>query len=175
MERSVQRFTTRIEPRERPTLVVVLPYDQRQKSRLRTVASNGEEIAIVLPRGTTLRHGDWLVGESGDTLAVRAAVEKLSRARTDDPHLLARAAYHLGNRHVPLEIAPGRLSYQPDHVLDAMLRELGIAVSIVTERFEPEPGAYSAGHSHHSHSSHEGSTHEGGSDEVSGHCNRVVP
>ncbi|KAB2930420.1 MAG: urease accessory protein UreE [Candidatus Contendobacter sp.] len=129
---------------------LTLPFDLRQKSRLRTRLDSGEEVGLFLPRGTVLRHGDRLRTADGRVIEVRAAPETVSTARTDEPLLLARAAYHLGNRHVALEIGPGWLRYLHDHVLDGMARELGLTVIDEQAPFEPEAGAYGGGH-HHGH------------------------
>lgn len=130
-----------------------LTIDQRIRSRLRVELSNGEEAALDLPRGGILRDGDWLSNTEGFLVKVVSANEQLSVVRTDDPFLRARICYHLGNRHVPLEIAETHLSYQHDHVLDEMVRGLGAQVKCEQLPFEPEAGAY-GGHSqghHHSH------------------------
>mgnify|MGYP001316389478 CR=1 FL=1 len=129
---------------------LTLPFDLSQKSRLRTRLDSGEEVGLFLPRGTVLRHGDRLRTADGRVIEVRAAPETVSTARTDEPLLLARAAYHLGNRHVALEIGPGWLRYLHDHVLDGMARELGLTVTSEQAPFEPEAGAYGGGH-HHGH------------------------
>ena len=129
---------------------LTLPFEQRQKSRLRTRLDNGEEVGLFLPRGTVLRHGDRLRAANGRVVEVRAAPETVSTARTDDPLRLARAAYHLGNRHVALQLGPGWLRYLHDHVLDGMVRELGLEVVCEQAPFEPEAGAYGGGH-HHGH------------------------
>ena len=129
---------------------LTLPFEQRQKSRLRTRLDNGEEVGLFLPRGTVLRHGDRLRAADGRVVEVRAAPETVSTARTDDPLRLARAAYHLGNRHVALQLGPGWLRYLHDHVLDGMVRELGLEVIYEQAPFEPEAGAYGGGH-HHGH------------------------
>ena len=129
---------------------LTLPFEQRQKSRLRTRLDNGEEVGLFLPRGTVLRHGDRLRAANGRVVEVRAAPETVSTARTDDPLRLARAAYHLGNRHVALQLGPGWLRYLHDHVLDGMVRELGLEVIYEQAPFEPEAGAYGGGH-HHGH------------------------
>jgi urease accessory protein len=129
---------------------LTLPFDLRQKSRLRTRLDSGEDVGLFLPRGTVLRHGDRLRTTDGRVVEVRAAPETVSTARTDDPLMLARAAYHLGNRHVALEIGPGWLRYLHDHVLDRMVRELGLDVVCGQVPFEPETGAYDGGH-HHGH------------------------
>lgn len=129
---------------------LTLPFDLRQKSRLRTRLDSGEEVGLFLPRGTVLRHGDRLRAADGRVIEVRAAPETVSTARTDEPLLLARAAYHLGNRHVALQLGPGWLRYLHDHVLDGMVRELGLDVIGEQAPFEPEAGAYGGGH-HHGH------------------------
>lgn len=129
---------------------LTLPFEQRQKSRLRTRLDSGEEVGLFLPRGTVLRHGDRLRAADGRVVEVRAAPETVSTSRTDDPLSLARAAYHLGNRHIALQLGPGWLRYLHDHVLDGMVRELGLEVTCEEVPFEPEAGAYSGGH-HHGH------------------------
>jgi urease accessory protein len=132
--------------------VLTLSYDERRRSRLLATLDDGREVALVLPRGTILRHGDRLRGDGGPTVEVRAAAESLSIAATADPHLLTRAAYHLGNRHVPLEIGGGWVAYAHDHVLDTMVSSLGLDVSPRVAPFEPEAGAFQheggGGHSH---------------------------
>ncbi|MBT8447366.1 MAG: urease accessory protein UreE [Gammaproteobacteria bacterium] len=131
---------------------VQLTYDERKKSRARGRDENGAELAWFLERGTVLADGDVLRCVDGALIGVRAAAEPLSVARCDDALLLTRAAYHLGNRHVPLQIAVGELRYQPDHVLDAMLEALGLSVTRATLPFAPESGAYGRqGHAHHDH------------------------
>jgi urease accessory protein len=147
--------------------VLTLSYDERRRSRLLATLDDGREVALMLPRGTILRHGDQLGGDGGLTVEVRAAAESLSIAASGDPHLLTRAAYHLGNRHVPLEVGGGWVAYAHDHVLDAMVRGLGLEVSPRVAPFEPEAGAFQhdggGGHSSgggHSHGS--GRSHGGG-------------
>ena len=142
---------------------LTLSFDQRRRARLRARLNDGTEVGLVLPRGLALKDGDRLRSEDGATVVrVRAAVEQLSCARTADQHLLSRAAYHLGNRHVALQIDRDRLQYLHDHVLDALVRELGLAVTALEAPFEPEPGAYGhdgaaprADHGHsHEHDHH---------------------
>lgn len=128
---------------------LTLPFEQRQKSRLRIRLDNGQDAGLFLPRGTVLRHGDRLRATSGLIVEVRAAPEAVSTARADDALLLARAAYHLGNRHVALQLGPGWLRYPHDHVLDNMARELGLTVNREQAPFEPEAGAYGGGHHRH--------------------------
>jgi urease accessory protein len=133
---------------------LLLPFDGRQKSRLRTTTVAGEDVVVLLPRGGVLRHGDRLVAEDGRVVRVEAAPEEVSRVESSDPLLLARAAYHLGNRHIPLQIEPRALSYLHDHVLDHMVETLGLTVTVEQARFEPEGGAYGGGghgHRHHAH------------------------
>ncbi len=144
-----------------PRAYLRMDFDARQKVRSRSVATNGEVVGIHIERGTSLKDGDCLKGGDGEVFMVRAAGEPLSMVRCEDPLDLARAAYHLGNRHVRLQIEQGRLSYQSDHVLDDMIRKMGFAVQQGVLPFEPEPGAY---HSHgraseadHSHDSRDGS------------------
>lgn len=138
-----------------------LPFDLRQKSRLRARLDDGTEAGVLLPRGTVLRDGDLLRAADGTTVRVVAAPETVSTVALDDAHLLTRVAYHLGNRHVPLQVEPGRLRYLHDHVLDAMVRQLGATVTVDCAPFEPEAGAYqSGGHSHeHSHGHSHGHGH----------------
>jgi urease accessory protein len=138
-----------------PVATVTLTYDQRCKSRQRLRLDDGSEAALVLERGTVLADGERLQADDGGVVVVKAAPETLSCVRTSDALALARAAYHLGNRHVPLQIAPGELCYQHDHVLDDLVATLGLAVSVVTAPFQPEGGAYGRGHEpareHHHH------------------------
>ena len=126
----------------KPVATLTLPLASRIKSRLRMTLDDGREAGLFLERGLSLRDGDLLAGPGGLVVQVRAAPETLSVASCPDPLRLARACYHLGNRHVPLAIAEGRLRYQHDHVLDTMVRGLGLAVGTEEGPFEPEPGAY---------------------------------
>jgi urease accessory protein len=121
---------------------LVLPFELRQKSRLRATTESGAELALLLPRGTVLRDGDRLRAANGMVIEVRAAAEAVSTARSDDTTLFARVCYHLGNRHVPLQVGAGWLRYLVDHVLDRMVAELGLAVTHERAPFEPEAGAY---------------------------------
>jgi urease accessory protein len=129
-----------------------LTMDERRRSRSLLRLDDGGEAALTLPRGSVLRDGDRLRGEpAGVVVLVRAAAENLSVARTADRGLLTRAAYHLGNRHVPLQIGPDSLSYEHDHVLDDLARALGLEVTVVSAPFEPEAGGYGSGRHGHSH------------------------
>jgi urease accessory protein len=141
--------------------LLVLPFELRQKSRLRTTVAGGEEIGLFLERGTVLRDGECLKAEDGRVVRVSAADEDLIEVRCKDADALARAAYHLGNRHTPVQVGAGWLRLAADDVLAGMLRGLGAVVTPVRAPFEPETGAYAGGH--HAHSSearHAGIIHD---------------
>jgi urease accessory protein len=139
---------------------VELDWDSRQKSRLATSDSAGRPLGVFLPRGTVLRGGDVLVAEDGSLVRVIAAPQPVLRItyclQHGGPFDLTRAAYHLGNRHVPIELKHDHLKIEPDHVLADLLRAMHLDVAQVNEAFEPEGGAYTAGaHSHaHAHDDH---------------------
>lgn len=132
-----------------PATTLTLPWEQRTRSRLRVVLDNGREAGLFLERGTILRGGDLLGSDDGYVVQVRAADEALSTVTVDDALLMARACYHLGNRHAGLEIASDRIRYRHDPVIDAMVRELGLEVYLDHAPFDPEIGAYAAGAHHH--------------------------
>jgi len=134
----------------RPTdAQLVLPFDQRCRSRFRARLVSGEEVGVILERGHVLRGGDLLLADDGRVIEVTAASETVSSVHSADPRTLARAAYHLGNRHVSLQLGDGWLRYRHDHVLDEMLHGLGMQVIVEEAPFEPEPGAYHGGHDSH--------------------------
>jgi urease accessory protein len=138
-----------------------LPFELRQKSRLRTKLASGEEAGLFLEHGSVLRGGDCLRANDGRIVLVVAADEQLMEAQCATPFELVRAAYHLGNRHVPVQIGEGWLRFQADEVLAQMLRGLHAKVGSVTAPFEPESGAYAGGHHHHSmDAKHSGIIHE---------------
>ena len=154
---------------------VELDWDVRQKSRFAATDSLGRELAIFLPRGQAVRGGDVLVAEDGSLIRVLAAPQKVLRitacAEHGTPFDLMRAAYHLGNRHVPMELQPDHLKIEPDHVLADMLRSMHMTVVKADMPFEPEGGAYGGhvtndGHSHHTH----GHGHSHGHDHLHGKC-----
>ena len=135
---------------------VALAYDERKRSRLKVTLASGVEAGIFLERGDHLQGGDKLVAEDGSVVVeILAAPEKLIEAVADSPLLFARAAYHLGNRHVPVQIVPtesgGKLRFQTDHVLAEMVKGLGCTVSEAEAPFQPESGAYGAHGGHHHH------------------------
>lgn len=136
---------------------IALNFDQRKKSRLKIDTPEGAVLGLMLARGDILRGGDILKTEAQDYVRVTAAPEKVSTVYSDNQFLLCRGSYHLGNRHVSLEITPEYIRYQHDHVLDDMVRGLGLDVEVENAPFEPEAGAYAtAGHHHeHKHHSHE--------------------
>jgi urease accessory protein len=151
----------RIAAQDRADAELVLPFEQRQKSRLRTRLQSGEEAGLFLERGITLRGGDCLVADDGRIVRIVAAAEALLEVRCADPGTLARAAYHLGNRHCPVAIGAGWLRFPADHVLAEMLLGMGLATAAVSAPFEPEAGAYAAGHQHHSSAArHSGIIHD---------------
>jgi urease accessory protein len=121
-----------------------LPFEARCKSRLRARLASGAECGLFLPRGSVLRGGDTLLGSDGRVVEVIAAPELLMEAESSDPLQLARAAYHLGNRHVAVQILPGSLRFAKDHVLGEMVQGLGLPVAEIEAPFEPEAGAYGA-------------------------------
>lgn len=125
-----------------------LPFELRQKSRLRTRLVSGADVGLFLERGTVLRGGDYLISNDGRVILVLAAAEKVLKVTCASPQDLARAAYHLGNRHVPVEVGEGWLRLGADHVLAEMLHGLGAKVSEEFSPFEPEAGAYGGGHQH---------------------------
>ena len=135
---------------------VELDWDVRQKSRFECTDSQGRRIGVFLPRGTLVRGGDVLVAEDGSMVRVIAAPQPVlviqhvaGRGSVFD---LIRAAYHLGNRHVPIELKPDHLKIEPDHVLADMLRAMHLVVLETQAAFEPEGGAYAAGgHAHGRH------------------------
>jgi urease accessory protein len=139
---------------------VTLDWDLRQKSRFETTDSLGRSVGVFLPRGSVVRGGDVLVAEDGSLIRVQAAPQSVLRITActahGSPFDLTRAAYHLGNRHVPIELRPDYLQIEPDHVLAEMLRAMHLIVNPVDAPFEPESGAYS---SHGGHASHEGHAH----------------
>ncbi|HCX81835.1 MAG: urease accessory protein UreE [Curvibacter sp. RIFCSPHIGHO2_12_FULL_63_18] len=134
---------------------VELDWDVRQKSRFDATDSTGRTLGVFLPRGTAVRGGDVLVAEDGSLIRVTAAPQAVLKithcSDHGTPFDLIRAAYHLGNRHVPIELKPDHLKIEPDHVLADMLRAMHLIVNAVDEAFEPENGAYATGGHHGGH------------------------
>jgi urease accessory protein len=144
---------------------IELDWDVRQKSRFDATDSQGRTLGVFLPRGTVVRGGDVLVAEDGSLIRVTAAPQPVLVVRHcgehGSPFDLLRAAYHLGNRHVALELQPDHLKLEPDHVLADLLRQMHLIVSEAQAAFEPESGAYAAsGHAHsHDHAHDHGHDH----------------
>jgi urease accessory protein len=148
----------------RRAATVELDWDVRQKSRFDATDSTGRALGVFLPRGTVVRGGDVLVADDGSLVAVKAAAQPVLVIRHctehGSPFDLLRAAYHLGNRHVAIELKPDHLKIEPDHVLADMLRKMHLIVSDEQTAFEPEGGAYAGGHGHaHDHAHAHGHDH----------------
>jgi len=158
---------------------VELDWDVRQKSRFEGTDSQGRQIGVFLPRGSVVRGGDVLVAEDGSLVRVLAAPQPVLRvthcSQHGSPYDLLRAAYHLGNRHVQLELKPDHLKLEPDHVLAELLNQMHMIVKEVQEPFEPESGAYAPGaHAHghekaHDHGHAAGHAHDHGHDHAHEH------
>ncbi len=129
-------------------LELILTFDERKKSRYLATTTCGQELGWFIERGAVLSHGDILKCKNGTLVKILAAEEDVSEVSSDDFHLLMRVAYHLGNRHVPLQVEKSFLRYQQDHVLDEMVRGLGAEISHENQPFNPESGAYAGGNQH---------------------------
>ena len=127
---------------------LTLPWERRGVTRQRVRLDDGREAGLFLARGEILRGGDRVASPDGEIVGVVAAPQPVMVVRAADPQLLARAAYHLGNRHVAVEVGAGWLKLERDHVLRDMLEGLGVSVENATLPFEPEGGAYAHGHGH---------------------------
>jgi len=173
----------RLAPGERggdsETLRLLLTADQRISLRGHRVSACGRDLVLQLPRGAALQPGEWLSTASGDGLVrVDAAPEALLLVRSPHPLALLQAAYHLGNRHVAMELHPGELRILEDSVLADLLRQRGLAVEPVLAPFEPEAGAYAGGHSpssSHAHSHDPGHNHGHGDGHGHGHSHGASP
>ena len=144
------RFVELVDHCDAVLATATLTFDQRTRSRQKLTLDNGASAGLFLPRGQVLQHGALIRAEGGEVVEIRAADETVSTVRVADPLALARACYHLGNRHVALQIGEGFIRYQHDHVLDDMLRGLGLEAIHERAPFEPEAGAY-GGHAHGAH------------------------
>jgi len=153
------KITQKLSAPQTAATTLTLPFELRQKSRLKVTLDDGRPAGLFLERGDVLRGGDCLLAEDNSIIQVQADAETVSMVSSNDALLLARACYHLGNRHVPLQITENTLSYLHDHVLDDMLRQLGLSVNTSQAPFEPESGAYGGSGSSHSHSSTEPHKH----------------
>lgn len=142
---------TKLANAERIDAALVLPYELREKCRLRATLDTGEDVAIFTVRGTVLRGGDLLTGEDGRVVRVVAADEATHRVTAPDALALLRCAFHLGNRHTQAQVGDGFLRIRADAVLKDMLHGLGATVVEERAPFEPESGAYGGGGHHHDH------------------------
>ncbi len=143
-----------------------LPFELRQKSRLKTKLVSGEDVGLMLPRGDILRGGDLVTASDGRVIEVMVEPEKVLHIETKD---LAKVAYHLGNRHVPVQVGENFLRIAEDHVLEEMVKKLGASVSRLEAPFEPEAGAYAGGHHQHDEMGHGGKIHDHHHDHDHGH------
>ena len=158
-----------------------LDFDTRQRSRFKAETQHQESIGVDLPRTETIKNGSVLADYQGNLIQIMAAKQGLIEVTADNNFDLMKGAYHLGNRHVPLMLTPTALYFEPDHVLEAMLHQLGLHTQAVQAPFEPETGAYKGnqgGHSHshghnhnHNHSHHNHSHHDHGHDHSHTHGN----
>ena len=165
-------FEHKLEPTDQSTVDVLcdcrLTLEQRVKARQKITLSNGFDAGLYIKRGSVLRDGDLIQASSGEIICIRAANESVSTVKFTDPLSMAKASYHLGNRHVALQINELMLRYQHDHVLDEMLHGMGIKTQHEMAPFEPEAGAYgdhghASAHSHgksHGHSDTHSHSHE---------------
>ena len=157
---------------------VELDWELRQKSRFSCTDSTGREIGVFLPRGRVVRGGDVLVANDGSLIRVIAAPQAVLRithcTQHGSPFDLIRAAYHLGNRHVPIELQPDHLKIEPDHVLADLLKAMHLIVNTVHEAFEPESGAY-ASHGHAAGAPQQAATHDHTHDHDHGHGHGHAP
>ncbi|MGD8572446.1 MAG: urease accessory protein UreE [Gammaproteobacteria bacterium] len=140
------KVTERLDHPTTAQATLSLPFELRQKSRLKANLDSGEEVGLILPRGHVLRGGDCLRADNGMIIMLQAANEPVTTATAPDTLTLQRACYHLGNRHVPLQITEQWIRYLQDHVLDDMVASLGLTTTHESAPFEPETGAY---HHHH--------------------------
>jgi len=161
--------------------VVALDWDTRQKSRFEALDSAGRRLAVFLPRGRIVRGGDVLVGEDGSLIRVEALAQPIlvvtAPAGGDAASAslaLAKAAYHLGNRHVPLEVRADRLVLEPDHVLAELLARMGLDVATTSGAFEPEPGAYDTAGTGRGHAHPASATHGDGHDHDHDHAHEYA-
>lgn len=162
-------FNERLESPVATDVTLTLPFELRQKSRLRVTLDDGRDAGLVLSRGQILRGGDCLGADDGTVVSIRAADERVTTLTHENPEEIARAAYHLGNRHVALQVGKDWLRYLEDYVLDEMVESLGMIIKHELAPFEPESGAYH-GHAHsHSHGRSSENDHNHGHDHQHDH------
>ncbi len=137
-----------------------LDFDTRQRSRFKSHTQQQQAVGVDLPRTETIKNGSVLADPQGNLIQIMAAEQALIEVTADNSFDLMKGAYHLGNRHVPLMIAPNALYFEPDHVLETMLSQLGLHTQAILAPFEPETGAYKGEHGGHSHSASHSHEHE---------------
>jgi urease accessory protein len=137
-----------------------LDFDTRQRSRFKAYTQQQEDVGVDLPRTETIKHNSVLSDHQGNLIQIMAAKQALIEVTADNNFDLMKGAYHLGNRHVPLMLTPEALYFEPDHVLEAMLNQLGLNTQTVQAPFEPETGAYKGDHGGHSHGHTHSDTHQ---------------
>lgn len=144
-----------------PIDIVVLDYEARYLRRKVLQCRHGNEVLVDLPKATVLEHGDWLILETGEKIEVKAGEEDLVDVRAGEGQNLVQLAYHLGNRHLPVQIEPERLVIKRDHVIEDMLAKMGAITHHICEPFNPEGGAYGQGRTHgHDHGHDHGTAHD---------------
>jgi len=154
VKNKIERHSTEFKKAD-ATQVLSLPFEVRQKARFVATLNSGLEVGLQIERGHILRNGDKLRAVDGTIIQVEAGDEAVSTVNVQDQKLIARVCYHLGNRHVQLQVESGWCRYLQDHVLDEMVELLGAKVMHENAPFEPESGAYSGGHLHaHNHDDH---------------------
>jgi urease accessory protein len=166
-------ISKRVAAQEKHDVELVLPFDQRQRSRLRTELEDGEEVGLFLERGQLLRDGDYLLADDGRVVVIRARAERILHVSCASDRDLVRVAYHLGNRHVALQVGDGWVRIADDHVLREMVEGLGAQVKCVEAPFEPEAGAY-RGHHHGSEAGRSGSEAGRSGSEATGNGRGII-
>ena len=152
MRRAIEHFAAGDWPAARAADTLTLVFDDRHRRRIRLTSDADAPVLLDLRKASAMADGDGLRCDDGCWLAVRAAPEALLEITCADAHMLARIAWHLGNRHLPTELAGATIRIRPDHVIEDMVRGLGATVRAVTAPFQPEGGAYASGappHQHH--------------------------
>jgi urease accessory protein len=160
MRRALEAALAGAWPEQEAVATATLTFDDRHRRRIKLMADNGTAFLLDLAETTVLHDGDGLKLDDGTWLRVAAAGEEVCDISCRTPTELARMAWHLGNRHLPVQILPGALRIRDDHVIVDMVRALGAQVRRHLAPFTPEGGAYaSAGHDHDHHHHHHDHEH----------------
>ncbi len=133
---------------EREVDAVLVDYDRRYRRRILLATEGGQEVLLDLPQAVRLRHGDGLLLDAGGVVAVRARAESLADIHAHGASEMVRIAWHLGNRHLPVQLVGEHVRIRADRVIEAMVEQLGGHVEHVEAPFDPEAGAYAGGHQH---------------------------